>query len=52
MDLVTFLCAGIAAVSLAQAAVVVSIIAGLVSIVLAGIRIHDRLKYGPTRNQG
>jgi hypothetical protein len=45
-DLATFLCAGVAVVSLSQAALVVSIIAGLVSIILGGIRVHDRMKYG------
>lgn len=46
-DLFTFLCAGIAVVSLTQAALVVSIMAGLISVVLGGIRLHDRVKYGP-----
>lgn len=45
-EFAAFLCAGVSAVSLSQAAVVISILAGLVSIVLGGIRIHDRLKYG------
>ena len=46
LDGVTFLLAGVAVVSLSQAALVVSIIAALISIICGGIRIHDRLKYG------
>lgn len=38
--------AGIAAVSLAQTALIVTILAGLASFILAALRIHDRLKYG------
>jgi hypothetical protein len=46
-DLATFLCAGVAVVSLSQAAVVLTIVSTLIAIVLGGIRIHDRIKYGP-----
>jgi uncharacterized membrane protein YeiH len=49
VDLVAFLCAGVAAVSLAQTAVFVSIVAGVLSAVLAGMRIYDRLTYGPLK---
>lgn len=37
---------GIAGISLAQAALVMSLLAGAASFVLAAIRIHDRLRYG------
>jgi hypothetical protein len=47
VDLLTFLCAGVAAISLAQLALTVSIIAGIASISLAGLRWHDRIRYGP-----
>lgn len=43
--------AGVAAVSLAQAAVVMSLLAASVSVILGAIRIHDRLKYGPARGR-
>ncbi len=46
IDLVTVSLAGVAAVSLSQAALAVTFGAGLISIVLGCIRIHDRLKYG------
>lgn len=36
----------VAGISLANAALIVTLIAGLISIVLGLIRIHDRLKYG------
>ena len=48
-DLATFLCAGVAVVSLSQAALVLTIISTLIAIVLGAIRIHDRVKYGPKR---
>jgi hypothetical protein len=41
-----YLFAGVAAVSLSQAALLVTISAGLLSAILAGIRIHDRIRYG------
>ena len=41
-----YLFAGVAAVSLSQAALIVTLLAGLLSAILAGIRIHDRLRYG------
>ncbi len=46
--LLDFIAAGsaAAALTLSQAALVVSIIAGLLSITWYGIRLHDRLKYG------
>jgi uncharacterized membrane protein len=46
-----WLFAGVAAVSLAQAAIVMSIMAAAVSVILGGIRIHDRIKYGPARGR-
>ena len=46
-DLLTFLCAGVAVVSLSQAALVLTIISTVIAIVLGGIRIHDRVRYGP-----
>jgi hypothetical protein len=39
---------GFAAISLSQAAFVLTIVATALSIVLAFIKIHDRFKYGPT----
>jgi hypothetical protein len=41
-----YLFAGVAVVSLQQAAFAVTIIAGLISAVLGAIKLHDRLKYG------
>lgn len=38
--------ASITAIGLSQVAAMVSIVAGLMSMVWLGIRIHDRLKYG------
>jgi hypothetical protein len=46
-DLATFLCAGVAVVSLSQAALLLTILSTLIAIILGGIRIHDRLRYGP-----
>jgi hypothetical protein len=40
----------VAGISLAQAALVISILAGLVSIILGAIRIYDRLKFGRATN--
>lgn len=50
-DLATFLCAGVAVVSLSQAALVLTIISTVIAIILGGIRIHDRLRYGPKGGQ-
>lgn len=47
LDAAVWLSAGVAAVSLATAALWLTVIATTLSIVLATIRIHDRLKYGP-----
>ena len=46
-DLLTFLCAGVAVVSLSQAALIMSLLAAAMSLVLGAIRVHDRWKYGP-----
>lgn len=46
IELASFLCAGVAAVSLSQAALIVTICAGLMSLILGGVRLYDRLKYG------
>ena len=46
IDIITFLCAGVAVVSLSQVAVVLTIISTVIAIILGGIRIHDRVKYG------
>ena len=43
-----YLFAGVAVVSLSQAALIVTIIAGLISITLGAIKLHDRLRYGRT----
>ena len=48
-DLATFLCAGVAVVSLSQAALVLTILSTLIAIILGGVRLHDRIKYGPQR---
>ena len=45
-DGVTFICAGVAVISLAQLAVVLTIISTIIAIILGGIRIYDRLKHG------
>jgi phage terminase Nu1 subunit (DNA packaging protein) len=42
-----YLFAGVAVVSLSQTAFVLTIIATLISIALGGIKLHDRLRYGP-----
>lgn len=42
-----YLFAGVAAVSLSQAAYALTIIATVLSIILAGFKLHDRIKYGP-----
>jgi hypothetical protein len=46
-----YLFAGVAAVSLAQAAYALTIIATLLSIILAGFKLHDRIKFGPVRGR-
>lgn len=43
--------AGVAAVSLSQAAYALTIIATFLSIVLAAFKLHDRIKYGPARGR-
>jgi hypothetical protein len=42
-----YLFAGVAFVSLSQAALWATLISALVAIVLGAFRIHDRIKYGP-----
>lgn len=50
IDAATWLSAGIAAFSFWQGiALAVTIIAGLVSVMLGLIRLHDRIRYGPPR---
>lgn len=49
VERLAYVFAGIAAVSLAQAALAVTIVAGLLSIVLGAFRLHDRLKHGPSK---
>lgn len=46
LDVAAITGAIVAGVSLANAALVVTIIAGIISISLGLIRLHDRLKYG------
>lgn len=41
-----YLFAGVAVVSLSQAALIVTLLAGLISITLGAIKLHDRLRYG------
>jgi hypothetical protein len=45
----TYLSAGVALVSLQQAAFVLTIISTLIAIVLGAIKLHDRLRYGPSK---
>jgi hypothetical protein len=45
----SYLFAGVAAVSLSQAAYALTIIATFLSIILAAFKLHDRIKYGPAR---
>jgi hypothetical protein len=49
LDWLTWACALTAGISLANAALMVTFVAGLLSIILGAIRLHDRLKYGPAR---
>jgi hypothetical protein len=50
LDLSAAVFAGLAAFSFWQGiALAVTIIAGLLSIALAGIRLHDRVRYGPVK---
>jgi hypothetical protein len=51
VEALAYLFGGIALFSLAQAAVVMSLLAAIVSVVLGGIRLHDRIKYGPARGR-
>jgi hypothetical protein len=43
-----YLFAGVAVVSLQQAAFAVTIVAGLISAILGAIKLHDRVRYGRT----
>lgn len=52
LDAATWIAAGVAAVSLTQAAVAMSLVAATVSVILGCIRLHDRVKYGPSRDDG
>jgi hypothetical protein len=44
-----YLFAGVAVVSLQQAAFALTIISTLIAIVLGAIKLHDRLRYGPSK---
>lgn len=46
IDLIAWVFAGVAALSLAQTALIVTIAAGLASFILAAVRIYDRFRYG------
>jgi len=50
LDWAVWVSAGVAAVSLTQAALLVTFIAGCLSIILGAFRLHDRLRYGPKRD--
>lgn len=53
IDGATWISAGIAAVSFWQGiALAVTIIAGLISITLGLIRVHDRIRFGPRGYRG
>jgi hypothetical protein len=51
VEALAYVFGGLALFSLTQAAVVMSLIAATVSVLLGGIRIHDRIKYGPARGR-
>jgi hypothetical protein len=51
LDLLIWICAGIAAVSLSQLAFLATALAGFGSFVLFLIRVFDRIKYGPQRGR-
>lgn len=51
IDLASVGLAGVAAFSWANAAFMVTVVAGLISIVLGLFRLHDRLKYGPPKGE-
>ena len=44
-----YLFAGVAVVSLSQTAFVLTIVATIISIILGGIKLHDRIRYGPSK---
>lgn len=44
-----YLFAGVAVVSLQQAAFALTIVSTLIAIVLGCIKLHDRIKYGPQK---
>jgi hypothetical protein len=46
LDAGTWILAGVAAFSLAQAALVITMLAGIASFILASIRIYDRIRFG------
>jgi hypothetical protein len=46
-----YLFAAVAAISLAQAAYILTIAATVISIILGGFKLHDRIKYGPARGR-
>jgi hypothetical protein len=50
LDLVALAGVFVAGVTLANAALFMSFIAALCSVIWFGVRIHDRLKYGPNIN--
>jgi Na+/H+ antiporter NhaB len=49
VERLAYIFAGVAAVSLSQAAYALTIIATLLSIALAVYKLHDRILYGPAR---
>ena len=51
LDWATWACALAAGISLANAALMVTFVAGMLSIILGAIRLHDRLRYGPSRGK-
>lgn len=51
LDWLVWICAGVAAISLAQLAFLATALAGFASCALAAIRIHDRVKYGPSKGR-
>ena len=44
-----YLFAGVAVVSLSQTAFVLTIVATIISIILGGVKLHDRIRYGPSK---
>ena len=51
VDSAAVLCAGVAVISLQQAAWVATILACAMTLILGTIRVYDRVRYGPGRGR-